>query len=460
MRLSQMGAEFRYLGDLGGRSKRGVWAVRFRGRKEMDYTPEQMLAWMEDRFHKGLTDEQLLPMWASLDDMADVAHELFTPSGRPAVVTSSAVRYGEYELAQPRSEFPDFEYEVELPPHLRRQIPDEAASMAPLPTSDLEPTEIIPSAQAPGREVPGESESDRLKRQMKDLLARVDTPKPGDHRLDPGIPAEDMDLPTNNLSTDEAQDLIEHARRNEPGLNQRRRTNQAETKRSSATYKPTFGFDDPSVQPARINRVGGRQDSMALMVNLMGEVQEAYGERRIPGTFIPRYDESKFVGKVWRGKAIGPAADRIMDALWRSPSLGHFTSARDVARAYRDWIGWLEGKIPALAAPGLRHAKTPDEAAALVLKDLYMRAEERFWRNRELGYMDRQAVTNPDTGELLGFKWKHTQGKTNDLRQRVRPMISVRVPTPDSRVFHRRPCFLHRQAPENHGTVVRGARTP
>ena len=430
MRLSQMGAEFRYLGDLGGRSKRGVWAVRFRGRKEMDYTPEQMLAWMEDRFHKGIPDENLLPMWSSLDDMADVAHEIFTPSGRPAVVTSSAVRYGEYELTQPRSEFPDFEYEVELPPHLRRQIPDEAASMPPLPTSDLEPTEIVPSAQATGREIPGESESDRLKRQMKDVLARTGGVQPGDYRLDPGIPAEDMDLPTNNLSADEAQDLIEHARRNEPGLNQRRRTNQAETKRSSATYNPTFGFDDPSVQPARVNRVGGRQDSMALMVNLMGEVQEAYGERRRPGTFIPRYDESKFIGKVWRGKAIGPAADGIVDALWRSPSLGHFTTARDVARAYRDWIGWLEGKIPALAAPGLRHAKTSDEAAALVLKDLYMRAEERFWRNRELGYMDRQAVTNPDTGELLGFKWKHTRGKTNDLRQRVRPMISVRVPTP------------------------------
>ena len=430
MRLSQTGAEFRYLGDLGGRNKRGVWAVRFRGRKEMDYTPEQMLAWMEDRFHKGIPDEKLLPMWANLDDMADVAHELFTPSGRPAIVTSSAVRYGEYELTQPRSEFPDFEYEVELPPHLRRQIPDEAASMAPLPTSDLEPTEIVPSAQAAGREIPGESESDRLKRQMKDVLARTGGVQPGDYRLDPGIPAEDMDLPTNNLSADEAQDLIEHARRNEPGLNQRRRTNQAETKRNSATYNPTFGFDDPSVQPSRINRVGGRQDSMALMVNLMGEVQEAYGERRRPGTFIPRYDESKFIGKVWRGKAVGPVADGIVDALWRSPSLGHFTTARDAARAYRDWIGWLEGKIPALAAPGLRHAKTADEAAALVLKDLYMRAEERFWRNRELGYMDRQAVTNPDTGELLGFKWKHTRGKTNDLRQRVRPMISVRVPTP------------------------------
>ena len=154
---------------------------------------------------------------------------------------------------------------------------------------------------------------------------------------------------------------------------------------------------------------------MAILVNLMGEVQEAYGERRLPGTFVPRRDESKWIGKVWQGKLVGPPANAAIDAIWRSPTIGHFTSARDVARAYRDWIGWYEGKIPALAAPGLRHAKTSDEAAALVLKDLYMRAEERFWRNSEIGYMDRQAVTNTETGEIMGYRWKHTRGKTNSL---------------------------------------------
>ena len=244
------------------------------------------------------------------------------------------------------------------------------------------------------------------------------------------MPIEDLDLPPNRVTADETQDLIDDMRRKEPSLNQRRAASQAEARRNTITYKPTFGFADPSVQPSRVNRVGGRGDSMALFVNLMAEVQEAYGERRLPGTFVPRYDESKFIGKVWQGKMVGPQGNAAVDAIWRSPTLGHFTTSRDAARAYRDWIGWYEGKIPALAAPGLRHAKTSDEAAALVMKDLYMRAEERFWRNSALGYMDRQAVTNTETGEIMGYRWKHTRGKTNELRQRVRPMISVRVPTP------------------------------
>ena len=236
-----MGAEFRYLGDLGGRAGRGVFEVRFRQRREIEYTPEQMLAWMEDRFHKGIPDEKLLPMWASLDDMAGTAQEFFTLGGRPATVTSSAVRYGQYDLTQPRTEFPDFEYEVELPPELRRQIPDEARTLPA--AQSLEPADPEPAAQATAR--------DRL----RDRLA-VSAATAGTTRLDPDMDIEDLDLPRNNLSADETQDLIEDMRRKEPSLSKRRAASQAEARRNTVTYRPTFGFSDPSVpavtgQPGR-----------------------------------------------------------------------------------------------------------------------------------------------------------------------------------------------------------------
>ena len=150
LRLSHMGAEFRFLGDLGGRSGRGVFEVRFRQREQMQYTPEQMLAWMEDRFHKGIPDDKMLPMWASLDNMVDTAQEFFTLGGRPATVTSSAVRYGQYELTRPRTEFPDFEYEVELPPELRRQIPDEAKALPPAPEAGPAGPRALRASHCPG----------------------------------------------------------------------------------------------------------------------------------------------------------------------------------------------------------------------------------------------------------------------------------------------------------------------
>ena len=441
--LSQQGAEFRYIGDLGGRKNRGVFEVKFRSREDLQYSPEQMLAWMEDRYHKGIDPEQLLPMWASLDDMAQLGQEFQTASGRPAVVTSAAIQYGEYDTT--RTDFPDAPYEIPLPDDMRRHLPDEAAKMAPAQAPDIDPdtgnmTARQPLPMSAQRDEPP---MDRRRITPEDLELIVSTG---------GVTRDNADLILQRMQagtlSDEAEDLlldwiryqdelqqrrqtplsrmIAEIKRSKPGLSGRRRASQSQARGDNPEYRPTFAFDDPEFQPVRVLRVGGRSDSMALFVNLLDELEAVYQESFAnPGEFWPRG------GDVGRPAGVmGPSRDRIGTVVWNSPNLGHFTETRDVARAYHDFVGWTEGRLHPMGPAGLRHAKTDNEAAALVLKDLLIRSEERFWRNREIGYMERYSVISPETGKEVGVQWKHTRGKTDELRTRVKPSLQIRIPTP------------------------------
>ena len=230
-------------------------------------------------------------------------------------------------------------------------------------------------------------------------------------------PSTKFDIQSRDIGDGELDSVVQAIKKDRSALNAARTGAQQQAVQAEPVYRASFKFDDPSRRPALANRVGGRQDAAATLVNLIDEMTDFYDATgRVEGFLL----RGEF------GKIGGP----LRNAIWYSPTLGHFTTPRDVVRAYQDWAGWSKGQIPFLAAPGLRHAQTSAEAASLALTDLTMRAEERFWRNTEFGYMEREIGYDPVTGERVDFRWKHTQGKTQDLRKRVRPMIGLTIPTP------------------------------
>ena len=399
--LADMGAEFQYAGNVAGQKGVGLFRVRFRQRADMQFTPAQMQAWMEARFHKGVSPDSIPPMWTSRADMERLFYDVRTPSGRPAVVGPVRIDYSDFQdvLTQPRFDFEDFTYAVDLPPHLQRDMPIEQ--------------EYLTGKQR------------RAFRSRKKRLRKRGGSRTADVEVTPVIagepelpePSSEFDIPSRDISNAEVEEVLQEIKSKQRSLNNARAASQQQAAQGEPVYRASFKFDEPSRRPAMANRVGGRRDSVAVLVNLIDEMRNFYDDS---GTITGFLRRGEF------GKIGGP----LRDAIWYSPTLGHFTTPRDVVRAYQDWAGWSQGKIPFLAAPGLRRAQTSAEAASLALTDLTMRAEERFWRNTEFGFMEREIGYDPVTGERVDFRWKHTRGKTHDLRKRVRPMMGLTIPTP------------------------------
>ena len=391
--LSSWGAEFEYRGDLGNRAdKVGIWQVHMNDPETgVPITNAQIKEWMKGRYYWNIPDGQLLPIWAPVADMQKLAYEFVAAGGRTAIVSADTIDYEEWD--NNRIEWEDRAYSEPLPEHLKPHIPDEMEKIS---------QEIKGEVLAP--EVPGEDinlDADRIvDRETGEIIEkRRANSKAVQDSVDQAVGQEVFDRQEVNKVMDNA-DMFKQYQRPRP-------------------------FMDPDMNPRRVNKVGARTDSYILFQNLMDEMDEFYSwldpdspaRRRVVGTGT--YDD-----------------------LWYSPTLGTYTTTKDVARAYQDLARWEVARTSPLAAPGLARAVNRSEAAGILLQDLTTRATERFYRNQELGFWERIEVDNdwlrannrnPDrydreTGKF--YVWEHSRGKTMDIRTRVRPRLGLSIPTP------------------------------
>ena len=188
------------------------------------------------------------------------------------------------------------------------------------------------------------------------------------------------------------------------------RQHQRAMRERNPRYKPNVPFNDPDVKPSPVNRLGGRADAEAILVNIFRESQDFYG--------IVAMEMKKYLGSEFSLNE----ARRLFDDIWYSPSLGHYTSTRDVARAYQYFVGYQNGGRSFMASPLLAGAANLNEAASVLLQDLQIEAWERFIRHDELGYWE-----SHDAGDGQRT-WNHSRGKTTDIRERVKIRAAIRIP--------------------------------
>ena len=373
-KLADMGYEFRYVGNVKGIRENNLGIFQLE-RTQNAISEASMARWFYWRYVQGIPSVALPPIWTPIEEMDNFVFEYISAAGRRVLVTDDDLYVQMYDNG--RTEFPDYDYSMPMPEDLRQTIGMERAldrDLDLLPEGQPSPEQggALPVDERP------KSNIDRTLASMRDEVRTMDYIK-------------------------------------KTGINREQREN--------PEYKRTDKFDDPTLEPVKANRVGGRSDADVLMVSLFEEAMDVYryAEDDAIRMYGPRGNYWRTQGQRFDQRRLQLVMDGVPDVIWYSPTLGHFTTTRDVTRAYQDFKRWQLGEgVSPLSSPGLRHAKTNSEAASLVMKDLVMYAEERFIRNREFGYLERII----EDGKV---RIQHTRSTTTAAAERVRPAITARL---------------------------------
>lgn len=397
--VSALGGELVYQGDVRGRKGYGVWQVEWRNRiydpvtdKYLPKTREKIKRWLYDRFVVNAPVDAIPDMFTELSDLENLVYQTNTVTGRQVVATSQYLQYQAFAFPenQARTEFPNEPFTVEIPDAIKPRVPVER-ERAPV----LAPVD-------PQMSMDGDPPLEGIELPL-DLDLPPDIPDPL-----PDRPGDDEQL---HRIIDDLDEILRQSKQEElvSVLRQRQQGNEK-------YVPPQPDVDPPKKSDVPVGRLGGRDDSFVLLRNMVREMATTIT------LFTPQ--EIRAAARARHRRAgITDFTDPdtgaplfYLDEVWHSPNLGNYTSVRDVTRAWQDYANWRAGKNFWYSPAGIQHARNSDEAAACILKELYMRAEHRLIEREEKGFWYR-----------LGDNVYHSGDKTHEVGQRVTGKMAMRA---------------------------------
>ena len=395
--VSALGGEFVYRGDAAHRRGYGVWSVEWRSRifdpvsgKYMPKTREKIKRWLYDRFIVKAPIDAIPDMYTDPDALQQLVYQTQTVTGRQAIVDPDYIRYQEFAFPEGRirTEFPNEPYTVEIPSGLSRRVP----------------AQQVPPMNEPALSMDGSPPVDGIQDPLLDLVDEVEVRNP--------IPARQGEDRQLALTLDELAKMEKQA-----GV-YAVHSIQRQAAQGNTGYKPpVLGAPYPHKSaPVPVGRLGGRDDAAVLLRMLVAEMRVTIK------TFAPNeITQARRAAHRRAGMTdfVDPDTGAplfYLDEVWYSPTLGNYTSVRDVTRAYQDFGNWAGGKRFWYSPAGIQHAKNGDEAMAVIAKELYMRAEHRLIERETKGFWYR-----------MGDAVYHSRDKTHEVGQRVTGKMAMRA---------------------------------
>ena len=197
------------------------------------------------------------------------------------------------------------------------------------------------------------------------------------------------------------------------------------SKRPTAGKSRAFGRVRPKPSDLERNRVGGRKDSALLLDDVFEEMtalRKGIYDRR-DSTFVMHQGKAYPIGAV---PHYIPWEQRIRKMIWLSPTLGHYISMEDAVEAWNDLQKWQNGTRNWRMNSSLVKTRTPGEASAVLLQELYIKAEARFIKEDTFGVWEVKDFKETSFGREPIFE--HSNRLTTEIRGRVRPSAMLTLP--------------------------------